>query len=52
MYACKIIQGIQHKIHGKFNSVWDASKVNLSILRENTEGLYYGALQDLGKKYW
>ena len=41
----KLFEGIQHKIHGKFNSVWDASKVNLSILRENTEGLYYGALQ-------
>jgi len=41
----KLFEGIQHKIHGKFNSVWNASKVNLSILRENTEGLYYGALQ-------
>ena len=41
----KLFKGIQHKIHGKFNSVWNASKVNLSILRENTEGLYYGALQ-------
>ena len=41
----KLFKGVQHKIHGKFNSVWDASNVDLCILRENTEGLYYGALQ-------
>ena len=41
----KLFKGIQHKIHGKFNSVWDSSNVDLCILRENTEGLYYGALQ-------
>ena len=41
----KLFEGIKHKIHGKFKSVWDSNNVDLCILRENTEGLYYGALQ-------
>ena len=41
----KLFNGIKHKIHGKFKSVWDSNSVDLCILRENTEGLYYGALQ-------
>ncbi len=41
----KLFEGIKHKIHGKFKSVWDSKNVDLCILRENTEGLYYGALQ-------
>ena len=41
----KLFNGIKHKIHGKFKSVWDSNNVDLCILRENTEGLYYGALQ-------
>ena len=41
----KLFNGVQHKIHGKFKSVWDYKNVDMCILRENTEGLYYGALQ-------
>ena len=41
----KLFNGVQHKIHGKFKSVWDSKNVDMCILRENTEGLYYGALQ-------
>jgi len=41
----KLFEGIKHKIHGKFKSVWDSRNVDMCILRENTEGLYYGALQ-------
>ncbi len=41
----KLFNGVQHKIHGKYKTVWDSKNVDLCILRENTEGLYYGALQ-------
>ena len=41
----KLFDGVQHKIHGKFKSVWNSNDVDMCILRENTEGLYYGALQ-------
>ncbi|RAH15480.1 MAG: isocitrate/isopropylmalate dehydrogenase family protein [Methanobacteriota archaeon] len=41
----KLFEGVQHKIHGKYRTVWDSKNVDMCILRENTEGLYYGALQ-------
>ena len=41
----KLFNGVQHKIHGKYKTVWDSKNVDMCILRENTEGLYYGALQ-------
>lgn len=41
----KLFEGVQHKIHGEFSPVWKASKVDMLILRENTEGLYHSALQ-------
>ena len=41
----KLYEGVSHKVHGKFTKVWDSEKVDLLILRENTEGLYYNTLQ-------
>src|SRR5260370_5721970 len=34
--------GIRHRIHGANVTVWDARKVDMVIVRENTEGLYSG----------
>ena len=36
---------VSHKVHGKIAKIWDSDKVDLLILRENTEGLYYSTLQ-------
>ena len=41
----KLYEGVSHKVHGKFTKIWDSEKVDLLILRENTEGLYYSTLQ-------
>lgn len=37
---CKMHPGIQHKIHGEFKQVWEPSKVDMVLIRENTEGSY------------
>jgi 3-isopropylmalate dehydrogenase len=39
----KMYVGVTHRIHGSPRQVWDADKVDLVIVRENTEGLYSGA---------
>jgi 3-isopropylmalate dehydrogenase len=39
----KLYPGVAHRIHGKQRRVWDADKVDMVIIRENTEGLYSGA---------
>lgn len=44
----KLYPGVAHRIHGKNKRVWDADKVDLVIVRENTEGLYAGAGGILG----
>jgi 3-isopropylmalate dehydrogenase len=36
----KLYNGIQHKIHGEFKQVWSPGLVDMTIIRENTEGLY------------
>ena len=36
----KLYKGIQLKIHGEFKQVWTPGLVDMSIIRENTEGLY------------
>jgi 3-isopropylmalate dehydrogenase len=36
----KLYKGVSHKIHGQLASVWDPEKVDMVILRENTEDLY------------
>ena len=38
----KLLPGIEHSIHGKHKPVWDADKVDMVIVRENTEDLYCG----------
>jgi isocitrate/isopropylmalate dehydrogenase len=37
-----LLPGVQHRLHGKNRVVWDADKVDMHIVRENTEGLYSG----------
>ena len=37
---CKLYPGVPHKVHEGFRQVWDPAKVDLVILRENTEGCY------------
>ncbi len=40
----KLYEGVKHKIHGNFSQQWDPDKVDLVVLRENTEGLYHSLL--------
>ena len=41
----KLYEGVPHKIHGKFTQVWQPGLVDMTILRENTEGLYHSLLR-------
>jgi 3-isopropylmalate dehydrogenase len=34
-----------HKVHGKFREIWEPEMVDMTILRENTEGLYHSLLK-------
>ena len=36
----KLYPGVKHRIHGGHKQVWEPGKVNMVIIRENTEGLY------------
>ncbi|HEY5923005.1 MAG TPA: isocitrate/isopropylmalate family dehydrogenase [Kofleriaceae bacterium] len=38
----RCLPGTKHNISGQFTSVWQPDKVDMVILRENTEGLYSG----------
>jgi len=38
----QLFAGVQHRLHGKNRLVWDPDKVDMAIVRENTEGLYSG----------
>ncbi len=38
----KLYPGVRHRIHGTMKQVWEPGKVDMVILRENTEGLYAG----------
>ena len=40
----KLYNGVQHKVHGDFQQVWESAKVDMVIVRENTEGLYHSLL--------
>jgi 3-isopropylmalate dehydrogenase len=42
MRPVQLLPGVQHRLHGKTRVVWDADKVDMAIVRENTEGLYSG----------
>jgi 3-isopropylmalate dehydrogenase len=38
----RCLRGTRHGISGQFHPVWSADKVDMVIIRENTEGLYSG----------
>src|SRR4051812_2900870 len=38
----KLYPGVTHRVHGRMRRVWDQDKVDMVIIRENTEGLYAG----------
>ena len=40
----KLYEGVRHKVHGDFQQVWTPGKVDMVIVRENTEGLYHSLL--------
>jgi 3-isopropylmalate dehydrogenase len=37
---CRLYPGVLHRISGEFRQVWNPEKVDMVIIRENTEGLY------------
>lgn len=37
---CRLYPGVRHRISGEFKQVWTPAKVDMVIVRENTEGLY------------
>ncbi len=41
----KLYEGVMHKVHGKFTQIWEPEMVDMTILRENTEGLYHSLLK-------
>jgi 3-isopropylmalate dehydrogenase len=38
----KLYEGVNHKIHGQPTRVWEPEKVDMVLVRENTEDLYAG----------
>ncbi|MBK8261775.1 MAG: isocitrate/isopropylmalate dehydrogenase family protein [Nannocystis sp.] len=36
----KLYEGVRHRIHGANQQVWQPGKVDMVLIRENTEGLY------------
>ncbi len=39
----RLYPGVRHRIHGQPKLVWEPDKVDMVMVRENTEGLYSGA---------
>ena len=39
-----------HKVHGKFRQIWEPEMVDMTILRENTEGLYHSLLKQASNR--
>ncbi len=37
---CRLYPGVLHRISGEFKQVWSPDKVDMVMVRENTEGLY------------
>lgn len=37
---CRLYPGVLHRISGEFRQVWSPEKVDMVIVRENTEGMY------------
>lgn len=50
---CRLYPGVRHKVHDGFRQVWDPAKVDMVLVRENTEGAYVpikGYLERGGEK--
>src|SRR5437762_5163164 len=43
----KLYPGVKHKIHGELVQVWNPSKVDYVVIRENTEDAYTGETNDI-----
>jgi|TARA_B100000767_G_scaffold187142_1_gene174548 3-isopropylmalate dehydrogenase len=41
----KLYEGVPHKVHGRFTQIWQPGMVDMTVLRENTEGLYHSLLR-------
>jgi len=41
----KLYEGVPHKVHGQFTQIWQPGLVDMTLLRENTEGLYHSLLR-------
>ena len=37
----QMYQGVKHKVSNEFRQIWSPNDVDFTIIRENTEGLYY-----------
>ena len=46
---CKLYPGVLHRISGEYRQVWSPDKVDMVIVRENTEGLYTPAHGELAR---
>ena len=46
----RLYEGITHKVHGQFTQMWKPGSVDMTIVRENTEGLYYALLKRSAEK--
>ncbi|HUZ80647.1 MAG TPA: isocitrate/isopropylmalate family dehydrogenase, partial [Gaiellaceae bacterium] len=45
---CRLYPGVTHRISGEYRTVWSPAKVDMVILRENTEDLYAGIEYEAG----
>ena len=41
----KLYEGVPHKVHGRFTQIWEPGMVDMTVLRENKEGLYHSLLR-------
>ncbi len=46
----KLYPGVQHKVHGVHQQVWQPDMVDMVMIRENTEGLYHSLLRRMEQK--
>ena len=46
----KLYPGVQHKVHGVHQQVWQPDLVDMVMIRENTEGLYHSLLRRMEQK--
>ena len=46
----KLYPGVQHKVHGVHQQVWQPEHVDMVMIRENTEGLYHSLLRRMEQK--